>query len=434
MARRDIEFDAEGVTLRGWFYDADGRSGAAPTIVMAHGFSAVKEMYLDEFAEVFAAAGLNALVFDNRNFGASDGEPRQEIDPVQQVRDYRHAITYATTLTRSTRRGSGSGAAATRAGTCSCVGAIDRRVKAVVAQVPLVSGSANIAELVRADFRAGFRQMFDDDRAARFRGDPPAMVPVVAEDPLAPSALPTPDSWTWFTETGKTRAPSWKNEVTLRTVEMLGEYEPAAYIARISPTPLLMVVAREDHLTPAAPRHRRLRARPRAQAPGDPAGRPLRRLRRRLRRGQRPRPRLVRRTPRGGPLSGTTAFRSPLVGRPPPVQKGPTPGRGSAASCRARRGPARGWTAAGCSRGSCGHCPATVRAACARSRWAWSSSAVRARSYSPCRCVDRRRSACAGIGGSADATPSCARDGPDSMSAPVPDRVRPVGWSGTITL
>jgi fermentation-respiration switch protein FrsA (DUF1100 family) len=74
---------------------------------------------------------------------------------------------------------------------------------------------------------------------------------VVDEDPLAPSALPTPDSWTWFTETGRTRAPSWRNEVTLRTVEMLGEYEPGTYIGRISPTPLLMVVAREDHLTPA---------------------------------------------------------------------------------------------------------------------------------------------------------------------------------------
>jgi uncharacterized protein len=251
MARRDIEFDAEGVTLRGWFYDADGRSGAAPTIVMAHGFSAVKEMYLDEFAEVFAAAGLNALVFDNRNFGASDGEPRCEIDPVQQVRDYRHAITYATTLDEVDPTRIGAWGSSYSGGHVLVLGAIDRRVKAVVAQVPLVSGSANIAELVRADFRAGFRQMFDDDRAARFRGDPPAIVPVVAEDPLAPSALPTPDSWTWFTETGKTRAPSWKNEVTLRTVEMLGEYEPAAYIARISPTPLLMVVAREDHLTPA---------------------------------------------------------------------------------------------------------------------------------------------------------------------------------------
>ena len=251
MARRDIEFDAEGVTLRGWFYDADGASGAAPTVVMAHGFSAVKEMYLDRFAEAFAAAGLNALVFDNRNFGASDGEPRQEIDPVQQVRDYRHAITYATTLDEVDPTRIGAWGSSYSGGHVLVLGAIDRRVKAVVAQVPLVSGSANIAELVRADFRAGFRQMFDDDRAARFRGDPPAMVPVVAEDPLAPSALPTPDSWTWFTETGKTRAPSWKNEVTLRTVEMLGEYEPAAYIARISPTPLLMVVAREDHLTPA---------------------------------------------------------------------------------------------------------------------------------------------------------------------------------------
>jgi len=251
MARRDIEFDAEGVTLRGWFYDADGRSGAAPTVVMAHGFSAVKEMYLDKFAETFAAAGLNALVFDNRNFGASDGEPRCEIDPVQQVRDYRHAITYASTLEEVDPTRIGAWGSSYSGGHVLVLGAIDRRVKAVVAQVPLVSGSANIAELVRADFRAGFRQMFDDDRAARFRGDPPAMVPVVAEDPLAPSALPTPDSWTWFTETGKTRAPSWKNEVTLRTVEMLGEYEPAAYIARISPTPLLMVVAREDHLTPA---------------------------------------------------------------------------------------------------------------------------------------------------------------------------------------
>jgi hypothetical protein len=251
MARRDIEFDAEGVTLRGWFYSAEGASGRAPTVVMAHGFSAVKEMYLDSFAEVFAAAGLNALVFDNRNFGASDGEPRQEIDPWAQVRDYRHAITYAGTRPDVDPSRIGVWGSSYSGGHVLVVAAIDRRVKAVVSQVPLVSGSANIRDLVRADFRAGFREMFDADRAARYAGDPPAMVPVVAEDPLAPSALPTPDSWTFFTETGKTRAPSWRNEVTLRTVEMLGEYEPGSYLARISPTPLLMLVAETDHLTPA---------------------------------------------------------------------------------------------------------------------------------------------------------------------------------------
>jgi len=252
MTRRDIEFDAEGVTLRGWHYPAgDAGSGGAPAVVMAHGFSAVKEMYLDRFAEVFNAAGMNVVVFDNRNFGASDGEPRQEIDPWDQVRDYRDAITYASTLPEVDADRIGIWGSSYSGGHVLVVAAIDRRVKAVVCQVPLISGHDNLRALVRADFIAGFRQLFDADRLARFRGEPPAMVPVVDADPLAPSALPTPDSWEWFTETGKSRAPAWRNEVTLRSVELFTEYEPGTYLPWISPTPLLMLVARGDHLVPA---------------------------------------------------------------------------------------------------------------------------------------------------------------------------------------
>jgi dienelactone hydrolase len=82
VMRQEIAFNAEGVTLRGWLYLPDRTAGPVPAIVMAHGFSAVKEMYLDAFAEVFVQAGFGALVFDNRNFGASDGEPRQEIEQI----------------------------------------------------------------------------------------------------------------------------------------------------------------------------------------------------------------------------------------------------------------------------------------------------------------------------------------------------------------
>jgi fermentation-respiration switch protein FrsA (DUF1100 family) len=217
---------------------------------MAHGFSAVKEMYLDSFAEAFAAGGLGALVFDNRNFGASDGEPRQEIDPWAQVRDYRHAITYAQTRSEVDPDRIGVWGSSYSGGHVLVVAAIDRRVRCVVAQVPLASGYQNIKRLVRQDFLAPNRATMDADRAARYRGEPPAMVPVVDPDPMAVSALPTPDSWEWFSETGRTRAPAWKNEVTLRTVEMLMEYEPGVYLERISPTPLLMVVAAGDHLTP----------------------------------------------------------------------------------------------------------------------------------------------------------------------------------------
>jgi fermentation-respiration switch protein FrsA (DUF1100 family) len=250
--RKDIQFKTEdGVTLRGWHYLPDGRRGKVPTIVMAHGFSAVKEMYLDRFAEAFAAAGLGSVVFDNRNFGASDGEPRQEIDPWRQVRDYRDAITYAETVEETDADRIGIWGSSYSGGHVLVVGAIDRRVKCVVAQVPLASGHGNARRLIRADYLGSVQKLFEDDRRARMAGGAPGMIPVVAEDPAAPSALPTPDSWTWFTETGKSRAPSWKNEVTLRSVEMFTEYEPGSYASFISPTPLLMVVALGDVLTVA---------------------------------------------------------------------------------------------------------------------------------------------------------------------------------------
>jgi len=250
--RSDIAFRTEdGTTLRGWHYLPDGAAGKLPAIVMAHGFSAVKEMFLDRFAEAFAAAGLSALVFDNRNFGASDGEPRQEIDPWQQVRDYRDAITFAETLRTTDPGRIGVWGSSYSGAHVIVLGAIDRRVRCVVAQVPLISGHANARRLVRADLVAGLHRAFEADRRDRYAGTPPAMIPVVSDDPAAPSALPTPDSWTWFTETGRSRAPSWKNEVTLRSVEMFTEYEPGGYVGFVSPTPLMMVVALGDHLTVA---------------------------------------------------------------------------------------------------------------------------------------------------------------------------------------
>jgi uncharacterized protein len=248
--RQDIEFDAEGVTLRGWLYLPDGSGDPVPTIVMAHGFSAVKEMFLDRFAEAFAAEGLGALVFDHRNFGASDGEPRQEIDPWAQVRDYRHAISFTQTLPEVDADRIGVWGSSYSGGHALVLGAIDKRIKCVACQVPLVSGFSNIQRLVRQDFLAANRAAFEQDRAARYRGEPPAMIPVVDPNPLAVSALPTTDSWEWFSETGKNQAPAWSNEVTLRTVEMFMEYEPSAFLERISPTPLLMVVAAGDHITP----------------------------------------------------------------------------------------------------------------------------------------------------------------------------------------
>ncbi|MFV0284156.1 MAG: alpha/beta hydrolase [Castellaniella sp.] len=248
--RKDIEFQTEdGVTLRGWHYVPDDTSGPFPIIVMAHGYSSVKEMYLDRFAEAFAEAGLASLVYDHRNFGASDGRIRQEIDPWVQISDYRDAITFAETLPDTDAARIGIWGSSFSGGHVLVVAAWDRRVKAVVSQVPATNGPENVRRLIRADFVEPTRQAMEEDRRNRKKGGAPAMIPVVDEDPTAQAALPTPDSYQWYTGTQKERAPSWKNEVTLRSVEKFFEYNPSGYIPYISPTPLMMIVGNNDVVT-----------------------------------------------------------------------------------------------------------------------------------------------------------------------------------------
>ncbi|HEY4006431.1 MAG TPA: alpha/beta hydrolase [Pseudonocardia sp.] len=252
MAREDIEFTAQGTTLRGWFYPPEGSAGGeAPCVVLQHGFAAVKEMWLDRYAEVFADAGLGVLVYDHPGFGASDavpGSPRQEIDPWQQIRFIQHAITYAASRPDVDAERIGLWGSSYGAANAYVTAAIDRRVKAIVGQVPAISGSRHFRELVRIDNWAGMDAMFAAERQSIAAGGEPTMIPVVAEDPTAVAALPTPDSHQWFTATSQERAPSWRNEVTLLTMEFFRGYEPGKYVPLIAPTPLLMVLAPNDRL------------------------------------------------------------------------------------------------------------------------------------------------------------------------------------------
>src|SRR5258708_17916503 len=150
--RKDVEFKTEdGVTLRGWLYLPDQARGRVPTIVMAHGFSALKENYLDKYAEVYAEAGLGAVVFDNRNFGASDGKPRQHIDPWRQVADYRDAITYASTLPEVDENRIGICGSGYSGAHVLVLGALYRRVKYGPLQRPLMSAHRNARPLIRPD-------------------------------------------------------------------------------------------------------------------------------------------------------------------------------------------------------------------------------------------------------------------------------------------
>ena len=245
--RQDVEFNADGSLIRAWMYRPQNTAQRSPVVVMAGGFSIVKEMHLPKYAEAFAGAGLCVLLFDFRNLGASEGLPRQELNPWQQAEDYRHAITYVSTLPHIDPDRIGIWGSSYSGGHCLMVAATDRRVKCVAVQVPTISGHESGLRRVPLDKVPELTRAFGEDRVRRMKGQAPAMRPLVGElddRPLYPSG----EARDYFQECGP-KAANWRNEVTLRSMEYARAYEPGSYVAHISPTPLLMIVGLQDHVT-----------------------------------------------------------------------------------------------------------------------------------------------------------------------------------------
>ena len=245
--RRDVEFKVEdGTVLRGALHSP--REPKLPGVVMAHGFSGVKEQ-IEHYAAALAAGGFPVLVYDHRNFGGSEGSPRLEVDYARQLADWRDAISFALLQPEfEAAPGVGVWGSSFAGGLAMVLAADDGRVRCVVSQIPHVSGHRNAREMLNASQRALLREAFEADRAARFAGEPPRRIPVFSPDPSALCALP-PAMSARYVAAAEAQSPSWRNEVTLRSVENMLQFEAAGWARFISPKPFLMIVGAQDTCT-----------------------------------------------------------------------------------------------------------------------------------------------------------------------------------------
>jgi cephalosporin-C deacetylase-like acetyl esterase len=246
--RTDIEFPThDGTTLRGWLYVP--RGGAPhPGIVMNHGFSATKEMALDEYAALFCAGGLAVLVYDHRCLGASDGEPRQLVDPWTQARDTIAALDWLEARHGIDPARLGLWGSSFSAGHALVVGALDERVGAVVANVPFVGRPDGR----RADEDA-FAALAQGVREHTHRPDDViGPMPVVTEPGMGSDAvLPMPEAAEWFLDEGRRTGSRWQNRVLLPGGSSMGDFDPAIALPRLR-TPTLLVLASEDRVAPTS--------------------------------------------------------------------------------------------------------------------------------------------------------------------------------------
>ena len=247
MKKENVTFKSEGKFCAAWLFVPENFSKPVPAIVMAHGFSLVKEVFLERYATRFCENGFVVLVFDYRNFGESESVKRQHLDPYEQIKDYRNAITWVSSLPEVDEEQIGIWGTSYSGGHVLHIAAIDKRVKAVVAQVPTINGRKGAARKMGSEKLANFIHQLERYRASRYFTNEQRMIPVVSL--TEPSAQPHPDAYEWFMKASR-MAPTWKNEITLESMEHYLEYNPASFMEFIAPTPLLMIAAMEDGITP----------------------------------------------------------------------------------------------------------------------------------------------------------------------------------------
>ena len=243
----EVNFLSGGERLAAWHFAGEGNA-PRPCVVMAHGFGGTRDSGLRPFAERFAAAGFDAVVFDYRTFGASTGEPRQLIDWRRHREDYHAAIAFARGLPgvdadRVVLWGSGYSG-----GHVIAVAADDGRVAAVISQVPATDGLAALVEIGRY---AGIGQLVRltalglRDAVRGAVGREPLRAPVVGP-PGSLAAMTTPDAEPGFVAIA---GPTFRNEFCARAALDAARNRPFTRAAEL-PCPTLFQIADRDSVAP----------------------------------------------------------------------------------------------------------------------------------------------------------------------------------------
>jgi predicted acyl esterase len=247
--RKDVEFKSSGITLRAHLYLPEG-DGPFPAVVMAGGWCYVKELVQPEYAKVFAGAGIAALVFDYRNFGDSDGEPRQHLDPWEQIEDYRNAISFAETLPEIDPSRIGVWGISYSGGHVLVVGAIDPRVKCIVSNIPVVDGYLTMKSVHGALAFRDLQALVLEDRRDRRSSGTYGYMPMSTEAPARElTTWPFPEVTSAFIKFQNTVAPNHQHRNTIASTELLMNYDVTPFAKRIVNTPVFMSVAEGDDIT-----------------------------------------------------------------------------------------------------------------------------------------------------------------------------------------
>lgn len=217
-----------------------------PVIVMAHGLGGTKEMWLDRYAETFAAHGYACLLFDYRNYGESGGNKRQLVNVKDQLTDWNNAIDFIKKDKRIDKNKILIFGSSFSGGHAITLSTKRNDIKAAIAQCPYTNNIATI-KTISPMLILKFILYLILDLLSCLTGYHPVTLGLAA--PKGKTALMSVSEYDKFIK----RIPkntNFVNKVPTRTILEFLKYCPSKYMSKIN-NPILIGVCLKDGLASA---------------------------------------------------------------------------------------------------------------------------------------------------------------------------------------
>jgi fermentation-respiration switch protein FrsA (DUF1100 family) len=239
-----VSFYSEGVRLAGdLFLPADlGPGERRAGIVLCHGYTGVRTIYLPDNARVLAEAGYVVLTFDYKGWGDSDGA-KTRLAPYSRVADVQAALTFLGVQPEVDAGRLGLYVTSYGGATVVWTAAVDPRVQCVVSVVGIGNGARWLRSVRRPDEYHDLLARAAADRVKR------ALTGVSDQADRGEILLPDRQS-AELGAAARRNNPAAVSELPLDFVDDTLAFNPEWVVDRIAPRPLLLITTDDDRLVP----------------------------------------------------------------------------------------------------------------------------------------------------------------------------------------
>ena len=243
---KPVNFYSEGVKLAGdLFLPEDLRPGERRAgIVLCHGYTGVRNLYLPDIARILNGAGYVVLSFDYKGWGDSQG-PRTRLAPYSRVADVQAALSFLAARAEADPARLGIYGTSYGGATVVFVAAIDPRVECVVSVVGIGDGARWMRSVRRPDEYFDLLERSAADRTRRAETGESEFV--------ERSAILIPDRQSAeLAAAARRQVAGTVEQIQLEFVDDTLGFNQEWVVDRIAPRPVLFITTDDDRLVPPA--------------------------------------------------------------------------------------------------------------------------------------------------------------------------------------